>query len=175
MTNASVVFMGVSGCGKSSLAAAVAADLGWRLVEGDDYHSPASRDKMSRGIALDDADRRQWLDTLAALLQGEPGIVLTCSALKRSYRHRLRAASPGLRFVFLRIDFDEAQRRVAARSASHFFSPALVKSQFETLEAPEGEEGVLVVEATDAITCQCRQVWDWLAPVIQRSAAGQSS
>ena len=92
----SVVFMGVSGCGKSSLAAAVSAELGLPLVEGDDYHPADSRAKMQRGIALTDADRSRWLDTLAGILESQPGaIVLTCSALKRAYRERLRRASPG--------------------------------------------------------------------------------
>jgi gluconokinase len=158
-----VVFMGVSGCGKSSLAASVAQRLGRRFVEGDEYHSASSREKMSRGIALDDADREAWLDVLAGLLAAEPGLMLTCSALKRRYRERLRAASSGLRFVFLRIGFDEAQRRVAARAGSHFFAPGLVKSQFDTLESPEGEGGVLCVDAAAPLEVLCRQVECWLA------------
>jgi gluconokinase len=162
MSLPSVVFMGVSGCGKSSLGAAVAADLGRRLVEGDDFHAPASRDKMSRGIALTDADRDQWLTTLADLLAAEPGVLLTCSALKRRYRDRLRAASLGLRFVFLDLRLEQAQRRVAARAGSHFFSPTLVRSQFDTLESPLGEPGVLRVDATAPLHALRRQVSDWL-------------
>jgi gluconokinase len=80
-----IVIMGVAGCGKSSLGAAVAAAEALPLVEGDDFHSPASRDKMSRGVALTDADRAGWLDTLGEQLRAHPGgVVLTCSALKRS-------------------------------------------------------------------------------------------
>jgi gluconokinase len=75
-------------------------------------------------------------------------VVLTCSALKRQYRDRLRAASPGLRFVFMDIARDEAQQRVASRGAAHFFSTSLVDNQFATLERPEGEAGVLRVDAT---------------------------
>lgn len=147
--DSSIVIMGVAGCGKSSLGAAVAAAQGLRLVEGDDHHSPQSRDKMARGIALTDADRAGWLERLGQALQARPGgTVLTCSALKRSYRDLLRFASPGLRFVFLDIDREEAARRVAARASSHFFSSALVDSQFETLESPVGEPGVLRVDAT---------------------------
>jgi gluconokinase len=158
-----VVFMGVSGCGKSTLADRVAAELGLPLVEGDDHHSAASRSKMSRGVALDDTDRDAWLQTLAGLLRQAPaGMALSCSALKRSYRERLRAASPGLRFVFLDLPFDEAQRRVAARAGSHFFSPQLVASQFATLEPPLGEPGVLQVDAMAPVQVQTRAVLQWL-------------
>jgi gluconokinase len=160
----SLVFMGVSGCGKSTLAAAVAGAMGLPLVEGDDYHAPASRDKMSRGIALSDDDRAAWLATLAGLLQQHPdGVVLTCSALKRSYRERLRGAAPGLRFVFMDIAFDEAQRRVTARAGQHFFSPELVRSQFATLESPVGEAGVLAVDAAAPLEAQRQAVLRWLS------------
>jgi gluconokinase len=160
----SIVFMGVSGCGKSSLAAAVGAGLGLPLVEGDDYHSAGSRAKMQRGIALTDADRSQWLDQLAGILAGHrTGIALTCSALKRAYRQRLRAAAPGLRFVFLDLDRDAAQRRVEARAADHFFPPGLVASQFATLESPVGEPGVLRVDATAPLDELQAAVVRWLA------------
>ena len=154
--------MGVAGCGKSSLAAAVAAAEGAPLVEGDDFHGPANRDKMSRGIALTDADRDDWLAALAVQLRDAPqGIVLTCSALKRSYRERLRSAAPGLRFVFLDIDRDAALARVAGRNA-HFFSASLVDSQFATLESPIGEPGVLRVDATAAPAQLQAEVSAWL-------------
>jgi gluconokinase len=159
----SLVVMGVAGCGKSTLAAELAAELGVPLVEGDDHHSAASRVKMSQGVPLTDADRDAWLDTLAQALRERPaGVVLTCSALKRSYRERLRAARAGLRFVFLEIPFDEAYRRVAGRSGSHFFAPALVADQFRTLEPPTGEPGVLRLEATASIGEQRGQVLAWL-------------
>lgn len=160
----SIVFMGVSGCGKSSLAAAVGADLGLPLVEGDDHHSSGSRDKMQRGIALTDDDRSQWLDDLASLLAAHPaGIVLTCSALKRVYRQRLRAAAPGLRFVFLDLDQAAAQRRVEARAKDHFFPSGLVASQFATLESPVGEPGVLRVDAMASLDELHAAVTRWLA------------
>jgi gluconokinase len=158
---ASIVFMGVSGCGKSSLAAAVATALALPLVEGDDFHSAANREKMSAGVPLTDADRADWLATLDEQLRAHPGgVVLTCSALKRAYRDTLRAAAPGLRFVFLDIGRDDAQRRVASR-ASHFFSAALVDSQFATLEPPIGEAGVLRVDATAPVDALSRQVCEW--------------
>eukprot|EP01030_Chromulinospumella_sphaerica_P001004 gene1004-984_t len=143
-----VVVMGVAGCGKSSLGSALAQAEGLPLIEGDDHHSPTSREKMRQGIALTDADREGWLTTLGQLLQAQPqGAVLTCSALKKVYRDRLRNACPGLRFVFLEIDRASAGQRVAARAGTHFFSSALVDSQFATLESPVGEAGVLRLDA----------------------------
>jgi gluconokinase len=160
----SIVFMGVSGCGKSSLAAAVARELQLPLVEGDDYHSAASLAKMAGGIALTDVDRAAWLSELAALLRGHQvsGIALTCSALRRAYREQLRAAAPGLRFVFLDLPFALALERVRARGASHFFSPALVRNQYDTLERPDGEAGVLRVDAALASEEQVSAVADWV-------------
>nr|WP_245783668.1 gluconokinase, GntK/IdnK-type [Paracidovorax konjaci] len=144
-----LVVMGVSGCGKSSVAAEAAALLGWALHEGDAYHSTESVAKMRTGQPLTDEDRAGWLDRLARLLAeaGQGGVVLTCSALRRRYRDRLRAASPGLRFAFLELGYDSALARVSARPG-HFFSPTLVADQFATLESPRGEPGVLPLDAT---------------------------
>jgi gluconokinase len=159
----SLVIMGVAGCGKSSLGAAVAQATGLRLIEGDDFHSPASRAKMRSGIALLDADREGWLSALGEQLQGHTeGLVLTCSALKRSYRERLRQAAPGLRFVFLDISREQAQARVTARAAQHFFSTSLVDSQFATLQAPTGEPGVLRVDALKPLAELQAEVTQWL-------------
>ncbi len=145
----SVIVMGVAGCGKSSLGAMLAEGMGVTLVEGDDYHSLASRKKMSQGIPLTDADREGWLETLGGLLrQSAQGAVLTCSSLKRAYRDRLRAAAPGIGFVYLDISPEEALRRVAARAGDHFFPAGLVDSQFATLESPVGEAGVLTLDGT---------------------------
>jgi gluconokinase len=155
--------MGVAGCGKSSLGSAVAQDQHLPLVEGDDFHASASRDKMRRGVALTDEDRAEWLRTLAEQLHRAPqGLVLTCSALKHSYRERLRAAAPALRFVFLDIPPQAARERVAARAAMHFFSLSLVDSQFATLESPVGEPGVLRVDALAPLADLRRQVAEWL-------------
>ena len=159
----SLVIMGVAGCGKSSLGAAVAKATGLALVEGDDFHSPVSRAKMSQGIALTDADRDGWLEVLGGQLRARPeGLVLTCSALKRAYRERLRQAAPGLRFVFLDIGREQAQARVAARAAEHFFSTTLVDSQFATLENPTGEPGVLRVDALKSLSQLQAEVTAWL-------------
>jgi gluconokinase len=159
-----LVVMGVSGCGKSSVAEAVARSFGWILHEGDRYHAPESVAKMRAGLPLTDADRADWLDRLGALLaagRSGGGQVLACSALRRAYRDRLRAACPGLRFAFLRLDYEEALARVRGR-ADHFFSPALVADQFATLESPDGEPGVLVLDATESIDAQSERIARWL-------------
>lgn len=129
-----------------------------------DHHSPASRAKMSEGIALTDADREGWLTTLGQLLQAHPqGAVLTCSALKKAYRDRLRTACPPLRFAFLEIGRAEAEVRVKARAQTHFFSAALVESQFATLESPAGEPGVLTLDAVLPLSTLAQQTCAWLA------------
>jgi len=139
--------MGVAGCGKSTLGRAVAQRTGWPMIEGDDFHSPENKARMHAGIALSDADRESWLRALAReIQQRKHGAVLACSALKRTYRDLLRAASPWLAFVFLDITQDEALRRLRARG-QHFFPPALLQSQFETLEAPVDESAVLRLDA----------------------------
>jgi gluconokinase len=157
-----IVIMGVAGCGKSTVGAAVARAEHLPLVEGDDFHSAASRAKMAGGVALTDDDRADWLRVLGRQLasHGE-GVVLTCSALKRAYRDQLRAAAPGLRFVFLEIGREDAQRRVSSRGA-HFFSAALVDSQFATLESPVGEPLVLTVDALAPLDLLQAQVSAWL-------------
>ena len=159
-----VVIMGVAGCGKSSLARALAAKLGWHLIEGDDFHSASSRDKMSHGIALTDADRAGWLAALGAEMQRYPaGVVLSCSASKQAYRERLRSAVPDVHFAFLEIDKEEALLRVKARSAAHFFSATLVDDQFATLEVPVSEPRVLQLQAIDALPVLTAQLAQWLA------------
>jgi gluconokinase len=142
-----VVVMGVAGCGKSEVGERVARALRLPLIEGDAFHPPSNIEKMRSGVPLDDADRAGWLDLLALELGRRPqGAVLACSALKRAYRDRLRAACPGLRFVHLALPESEAQRRVASRPG-HFYPPALVASQFVALEDPSGEAGVVAVDA----------------------------
>ena len=165
-----LVVMGVSGCGKSSVGAALAAQLGWVWVEGDDFHSEANRRKMSKGMGLTDEDRADWLVALGEeighrLTQSATGVVLGCSALKRSYRDRLRAAVPGLRFVFLDITPEEATRRVAQR-AGHFFQAGLVASQFTALEDPRSEAGVLTVPADLDGPSQRALIQTWLGEAV---------
>jgi gluconokinase len=154
--------MGVAGCGKSTLGLALSQALGYRMIEGDEHHLAASRAKMTAGISLNDADREPWLDKLGALMAAESGgAVLACSALKGSYRERLRAQVPALKFVFIEVDEADARQRVAAR-ASHLFPPSLVANQFATLESPAGEPGVITVDARQAVSEQVATVRKWL-------------
>jgi gluconokinase len=158
MADDKLLVMGVAGSGKSTLAAALAGALGAALIEGDDHHPPQSQDKMRRGIALQDSDREPWLARLGELLAAQRGgAVLTCSALKRRYRDQLRAAVSGLRIVYLDITLAESQARVAARP-NHFFGAGLVASQFESLEVPVDEPGVLHVPASQTPTMQLQLV-----------------
>ena len=171
--NASLVVMGVAGCGKSSLGAGLAQRLGFELIEGDDHHSEGNRLKMRQGTPLTDDDRAGWLVGLGWLLGRRPGgMVLTCSALRRAYRDQLRAASPGLRFVFLDITPEQARQRVATRPG-HFFNSTLVDSQFATLESPVGEPGVLRVDASQPLPQLLDQVaaWATATPVPQTPEA----
>lgn len=160
-----IVVMGVAGCGKSSVGAAVARALGWDLIEGDDHHPEANQAKMRAGTPLTDEDRAGWLDTLGRLLAApaaEHGVVLTCSALKKRYRDQLRQHAPAVHFVWLRIDEATALARVTQRAGEHLFPPSLVKSQFAALEPPLGETGVLAVDATAQIQAIADQVLAWV-------------
>lgn len=157
-----LIVMGVSGCGKSTLAAGVARALGAKLIEGDQHHLPASKEKMRLGIALEDGDRKPWLDYLGALMARREGpVVLTCSALKRAYRQRLRNAVPSIRFVYIEIGEAVAMQRVRDRSG-HFFPASLVADQFRTLESPLGEAGILTVDGQASIETQLDSVRTWL-------------
>jgi gluconokinase len=144
------IVMGVSGSGKSLVGEAVAADLGLVFVEGDALHPRANIEKMSMGIPLTDADRFPWLDKIgneiaASLAIGE-GIVISCSALKRIYRDRLRSFARGhLIFIFLSGSEELLTPRMAARKG-HFMPASLLKSQLATLEDPSGEDGVVTVD-----------------------------
>ena len=154
--------MGVAGCGKSSFAAVLSQTLGWRLIEGDEFHPAENVNKMRAGIALTDADRAGWLDVLAdELVAHGPYAVMTCSALKEAYRDRLRHSVPALRFVHLDLTREQSIARVTQRPG-HYFQPTLVDSQFADLEKPVDEVGVIVVDATQAIESIQAQVCAWL-------------
>jgi gluconokinase len=145
-----VVVMGVSGSGKTTVAERLAKQLGWRFVEGDGLHPPANVAKMKQGVPLTDADRAPWLDRIGEELrswaaEGQSG-VLTCSALKRAYRDRIRSARPDVRIVYLKGSEALIGSRVAARR--HEYMPAsLLRSQFAALEEPGSDEGVVTVDA----------------------------
>ena len=162
-----IVVMGVSGSGKSSVAEALARKLGFAFLEGDDFHPEGNRRKMAAGIALEDEDRWPWLDALSEAIvaaRAIEGVVATCSALKRSYRDRLRAkvTSP-LSFVFLSVAHEELVRRVQSRRG-HFMPAALLESQLNTLEAP-------AVDEADAVSIVAGEFGDTLRKVVQ--AVGQ--
>jgi len=135
------VVMGVSGCGKSTVARALAEAVGGVFLEGDDLHPAANKAKMAAGIPLADEDRWPWYDRIIQEVQsaaagGRP-VFLSCSALKKTYRDRLRAAFPEIRFVYLKGDFETIKTRMESRSG-HFMPPALLQSQFDALEEPHG-------------------------------------
>lgn len=157
-----IVVMGVSGSGKSTLARELAVALEGVFIEGDELHSAESRDKMCRGIALCDSDREPWLDRLADRVNEVHGTaVLSCSALRRGYRERMRARVAGLKFVFLDIALSEAVARVSGR-LDHEFPATLVEDQFATLESPVGEAGVLHLSASQDSAGSLREVMQWL-------------
>ena len=136
--------MGVSGCGKSTMAAAIANALGLVMLDGDDLHLPESVEKMRAGIALEDADRWPWLDRIGQHLTHtdgghEAGHVVACSALKRSYRERIRRLAAPVQFVFLDGSAELIAERMALRSG-HYMHPELLASQFNALERPEADE-----------------------------------
>jgi gluconokinase len=142
------VVMGVAGCGKSTVAAAIGRALAIPFVDGDAFHSREARAKMRAGVPLTDADRAGWLDRLAAILARTPRVVLACSALRRAYRDRLRAAAPGLVFLHLDADFATFLDRLEARQGHFFGGPDMLRSQFDTLEPPEGEPDAITIDAT---------------------------
>jgi gluconokinase len=148
MTAPLIVVGGVAGCGKTTLAAALADALGINFRDGDDLHPEANKAKMAAGVALTDADRAPWLAACAAQLAawGDAGGVISASALKRAYRDTLYRAHPNVRYVLIRITRELATARAAAR-ADHFWPASLTASQFEILEAPTSDEPALIVEA----------------------------
>lgn len=143
MTPVVLVFMGVSGCGKSTVAALLSGRLGWAFEEGDSLHPQANVDKMAAGHPLDDADRWPWLEKVAEWVEGQLDAgtsgLITCSALKRSYRDMINRRGSGVQFVYLAGSEQLIAARLAARQG-HFMPPELLKSQFADLEEPTPDE-----------------------------------
>lgn len=149
--NGPVVVMGVAGSGKSTIAARLADRLGVPFAEGDEFHPRANIEKMAAGTALTDDDRWPWLDAVGAWLAGHgDGGVVTCSALKRAYRDRLRGHAPGTRFVHLAVDERLVRQRFASRSG-HFMPESLIDSQLATLEPLGADEAGVTVDAGLAV------------------------
>ncbi|WP_406433982.1 gluconokinase [Streptomyces sp. NBC_00631] len=142
-----VAVMGVAGTGKTTIGPLLAARLGVPYAEGDDFHPPANIAKMSAGHPLDDADRWPWLDAIGAWAHGREGLggVVSCSALKRAYRDRLRVSAPDLVFVHLTGDRQLIEDRMSHRQG-HFMPTALLDSQFATLQPLEADEAGVAVD-----------------------------
>jgi gluconokinase len=155
------VVMGVSGCGKSTVGQALAAALAVHYVEGDQFHPPANVAKMSAGVALDDADRHDWLQALAGQIDSarllNTGLVLGCSALKRKYRDQLRAADPALRFAHL----DGARELIAGRMQArvgHYMPLSLLDSQLRDLQPLQEDEAGVTLDIAGAPEALVRQI-----------------
>ena len=140
-----VILMGVSGCGKTTIAETLANLHHWQWFDADDFHSPANKAKIERDEPLSDADRLPWLQTLHTQmqqwLQADRSTALACSALKRSYRDLLSSGNSAVKFVYLKGSYELISQRLIARKG-HFAKVALLKSQFETLEEPTADEAI---------------------------------
>jgi len=145
-----VVVMGVSGSGKSTVGAALAKRLGVPFLDADALHPPANVAKMTAGEPLDDDDRYPWLDRVGEWLAGHPAGVVSCSALRRSYRDRLRAHCPRVEFLHLDGSAETIARRLVARPG-HFMPATLLRSQFETLEPLGADEPGVTVDVGHSV------------------------
>ncbi len=175
-----LIVMGVSGSGKTTVAAMLAGRLHWNFQEGDALHPQANVDKMHHGVPLTDADRLPWLDSIAALIdrwsaEGVCGVI-TCSALKRAYRDRIRAGQSDVEFIYLRGARELVSSRITQRMG-HFMPPSLLDSQFATLEEPGEDEPAITVdiggspdEIVEAILIALRREHRELRPQSGRSA-----
>ena len=141
--------MGVAGAGKSLIGASFAAVVGLDFVEGDDFHPAKNIELMSRGVALTDDDRAEWLRALALRLrtadEAGVGVVIACSALKRAYRDVLRTDTPDVQFIYLRGSRELIAQRMDNRSG-HFMPASLLDSQFAALEEPAPEENAWIID-----------------------------
>lgn len=170
-----LLVMGVSGSGKSTVGAALSEALSCRFLDADDLHPVRNKRLMAAGIALDDADRAPWLDAVADRLAAASGsgLVVACSALRRRYRDRLRAADPAVRLVYLDADRPLLEDRLAGRR--HEFMPAtLLTSQLGDLEPPGADEEACWVSAGQPLTAIVAAVLAWLA-VGQRNGAAHEA
>ena len=166
--------MGVSGSGKTTVGERLAKELGFELIEGDDYHPPANVAKMADGIPLTDEDRRPWLRTLAELLADRhgrgQGTILACSALRRSYRDILRSAVPDDASFFILLEADEKTLRSRMKSRKgHYMPPALLDSQLATLEPLEGDEPGVTLDATQPLDIVVDEALSALRSTVHRT------
>ena len=146
-----LVVMGVSGSGKSTVGAALAQRLRLPFADADDFHPPANIAKMASGHALDDDDRHPWLEAIGEWLAAHPdGCVMSCSALKRSYRDQLRQHAPQVQFLYLAGSREVIARRQASRPG-HFMPASLLASQFATLEPLGPDEHGRTIDVDQSI------------------------
>jgi gluconokinase len=162
-----IIIMGVSGSGKSTLATLLGKELDCPFFEGDSFHSEANVEKMRSGVPLTDQDRWPWLDRLGEAIgkavRDEGAAVAACSALKRSYRDRLRTAiGMPVGFVLLEVGRDELVRRLDNRP-DHYMPAGLIDSQLAILERPGPDERALAIDSTVPPTTEADRVLHWLA------------
>lgn len=163
MTDApSLVLMGVSAAGKTVVGRDAAARAGVTFLDADDLHPAANVAKMAAGHPLDDADRAPWLDAVGAALRDHRPCIMACSALKRSYRARLRELAPATLFALLDVPRPVLEQRLEKR-AGHYMPPSLLDSQLATLESPAPGELVTVLDGELSIPVLAQQVADLLA------------
>lgn len=162
-TGPHLVVMGVSGCGKSTVGALLAAQENAVFLDGDSLHPQANIDKMAAGIPLDDDDRGPWLREIGArFAAADTPLVIACSALKRSYRDLIRAAAPDVRFVHLHGSEELLMSRMAVRPG-HFMPASLLRSQLQTLEPLEDDEPGVVLDIADPPETLAAQARRWAA------------
>ncbi|MBB2206578.1 gluconokinase [Gluconacetobacter takamatsuzukensis] len=144
-----IVVMGVSGCGKSTVAAFLAGRLDWEFIEGDALHPAANVEKMRQGIPLDDTDREPWLHEIARTIRDWRGAdkagIIACSALRRCYRETIAGGADDVHFVYLRGSSPSIAQRLAARQG-HYMPASLLESQFATLEEPGPDEPAITID-----------------------------
>ncbi|KAJ7416728.1 putative gluconokinase [Willisornis vidua] len=182
-----VVVMGVSGSGKTTVGSRLAAKMGWKFYDADDYHPPENKKKMAEGIPLNDEDRIPWLCMLHDLLRREDSssqdVILACSALKKMYRHVLvngasaieskqpdqSGENPALKILFVHLDgpMDIIAGRLEKRRG-HFMPPELLKSQFDALEPPSPPENFITVSLEK---CLPEIVLEIESAILQREAS----
>jgi carbohydrate kinase (thermoresistant glucokinase family) len=143
-----LVIMGVSGCGKSTIAKILSRELGWDYRDGDEFHPKSNVEKMHSGTPLTDEDRWPWLNAIAAWIDGKRQVgahgVVTCSALKKSYRDILIGPREDVSLIYLKGDEELIARRLARRK-DHFMPKGLLRSQFQTLQEPGADEHPITV------------------------------
>ncbi|MGA7194223.1 MAG: gluconokinase [Anaerolineales bacterium] len=156
-----IIIMGVSGAGKTTIGRLLAKELSWNFYDADDFHSVANKDKMSRGVALTDEDRADWLISIRKLLneniETSQSIVLACSALKQEYRNILQV-NDEVRFVYLQGTYQQIEARMKERN-EHYMKPEMLASQFAILEEPTDALTVDISKAPKEIVVLIRKEW----------------